>query len=198
MDKHGKLHLGKDYIPKLQRLAQLTGKNDSDAVRHYYKRGRLARIKPGPPSEPRYLPRVKGLCCGSPRDFSALLADEELPRSEISDIKLLRLATAHSFIGIADGWSMNNGNLPDSIAHNDELLMVPYEEWRGNLVPGLIVLAHVIYKDGRDGCTLKEYTGAALQPHNPKFKAIEFGPEVASAQALAICVARLPKLFVQP
>ena len=106
------------------------------------------------------------------------------------------MLTPNSYVGEADGWSMKNVNLPDSISHGDKLLMIPFEEWGKGIYAGLIILFHVAYKEDGEGCLLKEYTGKALKAKNPKFKSIDLCDGLEFVKSLAVCAAILPKYLV--
>lgn len=142
----------------------------------------------------RSLPRLATAPCSLPCDLHAVLESGDLETVIVTDARALAKATPHSFVAKASGWSMRNGSLPDSISDDDDLLMVPFEEWTEGLKAGLIVLVHLHMKDGSDKCTLKEWTGRTLKAKNPQFRQVEFfGPDVESAVALAVCVWRLGK-----
>jgi hypothetical protein len=69
------------------------------------------------------------------------------------------LATEHSFVAVANGWSMSADNLPEDIKPGDMLLMTPYDEYKLTLKENQVVLAKVVYKDGSEALTLKVFAG---------------------------------------
>jgi len=157
--------------------------------------GKVTRIRK-PTNQFRVLPRIHGVCCGSPEALMEALdnADE----TELTDTTALALATEHSWIGIAEGWSMRDNQYPDSISEGDELLMVPLDEWKQDIVPGTAVLSYIRLRDGSEGCSLKEHLGQRLAARNPDYDEIDFGfdGDVIFGQALAICVYRLGRRMV--
>lgn len=167
----------------------------NEVIRHYFKKG-VAGILPVPSTHFRELPVLAEVPCGTACDLDAVLKSDDLERRIIRDPDVLALATENAFIGKANGWSMRDGQLPNSISDGDELLMVPFYEWETGLRPGLIILVHLHMTDGTDQCILKEWDGKVLKANNPTFKKVDyFGEGVESAIALAVCVARLPKVF---
>lgn len=166
----------------------------SDVVRHYFKKG-FTPVRNVPAIETRSLPRLWPVSCGTPIDLSVALDDPGLHRTEISDPALLKFCTPHAFTALANGSSMRDAKLPDSISDGDELLFVPLDEYKEGLHTGNIVLVELELKNGDRACTLKEWTGKILKANNPKFKAPTFGGDVLAARALAVCVGRLAKVL---
>lgn len=109
--------------------------------------------------------------------------------------KLAERVTEHSFIARAGGWSMKRDDSPYDIRPGDRLLMTPVDEFPGTIRTGMIILAHMKFKNGREVQTLKVYTGRSLKPNNPHFKELKFGPSVKSAYVIAICRGVLERLF---
>jgi hypothetical protein len=110
--------------------------------------------------------------------------------------RLAEIATPNSFISRAYGQSMTNPDDPDSIHEGDRLLMIPVNEWKGYIEPGMVVYARLRYKTGNVRCTLKTYAGKRLKPLNPKFKGIDFGKDIEEATIFAVCGGVVEKVLV--
>lgn len=169
--------------------------SSNDVVRDYFKLGKISRVKL-PDASPRMLPRIEGVCCGSPAELSDVI--DSAPEVELNDPAALAWVTPHSFIGVARGWSMHDQAHPGCIGDSDELLMVPIDEWKRDIVAGTVVLAFVQLKDGSQGCTLKEHIGKILRARNPGFRDVDFnlGKDVKECTPLAVCVWRLGRCMV--
>lgn len=110
---------------------------------------------------------------------------------------LAKLVTEHSSVAKANGWSMSQDNLPEDIKPGDWLLMTPFSEYTGGLREGLVVLARIVYADGRDVLTLKSLAGGKLKANNPVFKGVDFRKDktISDVSVFAVCRGVLEKVF---
>jgi hypothetical protein len=167
----------------------------ADVIRYFFDRGAEA-IEAGTAAPTISLPVLARLQCGEPTELREALEVGDGQKCQIFDPTILALCTESAFVIHARGWSMRDGSLPDSISDDDRLLMVPLDEFPGGLRRGMIVMVGLEMVNGDHTCTLKEWTGEKLKANNAEFKAVEFGDDVSRATALAVCRARLPKVFL--
>lgn len=111
--------------------------------------------------------------------------------------QLALMATANSFVARTSGMSMSREGWPDGIGPDSRVLLIPLNEYKGELYPGIVVLVKLKYQCGTIYCTLKEWHGTRIKARNPRFEPVEFGPNVAEASVWAVCAGVVEKVLLR-
>lgn len=109
--------------------------------------------------------------------------------------RLAERVTEHSFVALANGWGMSNGETELEIRPGDKLLFTPLDEYPRSVRSGDIVLAEVEFNNRRKVRTLKTYEGQRLNATNPAFQGVEFGPNIKEIHVVAVCRGALERVF---
>ncbi len=150
------------------------------------------KVIKSPETPPVEVPVMLEVPCGEAMDLESLYAALGESHKVPLTGRAAELATEHSFVARANGWSNSDNTNPRGINHGDMLLLVPLDEYSGAVVAGKIVLAKLCYSSGEVRCTLKEFTGRPfLKANNPAFQNIDFGPDIESVEVWAVCVMKL-------
>ena len=134
--------------------------------------------------------------CGEAQTLDEVFEALGEPQETEIEGRLAELATPHSWIARANGWSMSSDDDLGGISHNDRVLLTPFNEYNGHLESGMVVLARLKYKNGATKCTLKTYCGKKLRAKNPRFKGVDFNDgKIESATVWAICRGVVERVF---
>ncbi len=141
-----------------------------------------------------HLPKTRMVCCGAGDGIDNVVTMTPGTVVTITG-RLASLATPGSYIAEAHGWSMADGDSLADIRPGDQLLLTPFDEFKGTLRKGAVVLARVEFNDGTVIETLKLFEGRRLKASNPAFPAIKLGESVVKAEVVAVCRGVVERVF---